>query len=147
MSKKLKVLISTVVVALLLTVSATATVMAQGDEEEQTAPTSEEAGGKGLLERVAEILGIDEEDLAAAFKQARQEMREDVFIDRVNQAVTGGLITPEQGEEIITWWEQKPEVLSPGMFQHTLRFRAMPRFHMRNGVGGRFCPESSEQAD
>jgi len=58
MSKKLKVLISAVVVALLLTVGATATVMAQGEEEEQTTPTSEEAGGKGLLERVAEILGM-----------------------------------------------------------------------------------------
>ena len=147
MSKKLKVLISTVVVALLLTVSATATVMAQGDEEEQTAPTSEEAGGKGLLERVAEILGIDKEDLTAAFKQARQEMREDAFISRLDEAVKEGYITQEQADEIIEWWGQKPEVLSPGMFQHTLRFRAMPRFHMQNGVGGRFCPESPEQAD
>ncbi len=125
MSKKLKVLISAVVVALLLTVGATATVMAQGDEEEQTAPTSEGVGGKGLLERVAGILGIDEEDLTAAFKQARQEMWGDAFISRLDEAVKEGYITQEQADEIIEWWGQKPEVIKPGMVE-----RALPRFHM-----------------
>ena len=152
MSKKLKVLISTVVVALLLTVCATATVMAQGEEE--TTPTSAEAGGKGLLERVAEILGIDEEDLTAAFKQARQEMREDAFVSRLDEAVKEGYITQEQADEIIEWWEQrpddairdwwkqKPEVIKPGMVE-----RALPRLHMQNGLGGWLCPRLPKQAD
>ncbi len=142
MSKKLKVLISTVVVALLLTASATATVMAQGEEEEQTAPTSEKAGGKGLLERVAEILGIDKEDLTAAFKQARQEMWEDAFVSRIDEAVKEGYITQEQADEIIKWWEQKPEVIKPGMVEC-----ALPRFHMQNGLGGWLCPRLPKQAD
>ena len=159
MSKKVKVLISAVVLALLLTVGATATVMAEGEEEETTPPPEENA--KGLLERVADILEIDKEDLIAAFKQAQQEMREEAFINRLNQAVEEGRITQEQADEIIEWWEQrpddairewwgqKPEFMGPGMFKHnlTLRFRATPRFHMRNGLGGLFCPESSEQTD
>jgi len=153
MSKKVKVLISAVVVALLLTVGATVTVMAEGEEEE--------TGENGLLGRVAEILGIDEEDLTAAFTQARQEMSEAAFIDRVNEAVAEGLITQEQADAITGWWQQrpdealgelwgqKPELMEPGMFKHnlTLRFRATPRLHTRNDSGGWFCPEPPEQTN
>ena len=158
MSKKVKVLISVLVVALLLTVGATATVMAEGEEETTPPP---EASAKGLLERVADILEIDQEDLIDAFKQAQQEMKGEAFINRLNQAVEEGRITREQAGEIIEWWElrpddeigewwgQKPEVLTPGMFQHTLRFRAMPmsRFHIQNGPGGWFCPRLPRLAD
>ena len=156
MSKKVKVLISAVVLALLLTVGATATVMAEGEEETTPPP---EASAKGLLERVADILEIDKEDLINAFKQAQQEMCEEAFINRLNQAVEEGRITQEQADEIIEWWGQrpddairewwgqKPEFMEPGMFRHTLRSRISSRFHMRNGFGGLFCPESSEQTD
>ena len=170
MSKKLKVLISAVVVALLLTVGATVTVMAEGEEETTPPP---EATAKGLLKRVADILEIDEEDLISAFKQAQQEMGEEAFINRLNQAVAEGLITREQADEIIKWWEQrpddairewwgqKPEVIEPGMFEHALRFRAMPmpgevispgmfehnlrfrssfRNYQQNGTRWGFCP-------
>ena len=154
MSKKVKVLISAVVLALLLTVGATATVMAEGEEEETTPPPEENA--KGLLERVADILEIDEEELINAFKQAQQEMKEEAFIKALDRAVEEGLITQEQADAIIEWWGQrpddalrewwgqKPESMEPGMFKHNLRFRAMPKFHMRKGLGGLFCPESSE---
>jgi len=47
MSKKLRVLISALVVALLLTVGTTVTVMAEGEEE--TAPPAEEAGENEFL--------------------------------------------------------------------------------------------------
>jgi hypothetical protein len=149
MSKKVKVLISALVIAVLLTVGATATVMAEGEEETTPPP---EAPAKGLLERVAGILEIDEEDLINAFEQAQQEMREEAFISRLNQAVEEGLITREQADEIIEWWElrpdnairewwgQKPEVIESGMIERALRFRAPPRFHMRNSLRGWFCP-------
>ena len=159
MSKKVKILISALLVALLLTVGATATVMAQ--EEEETAPPPE-ASARGLLERVADILEIDKEDLIDAFKQAQQEICEEAFISRLNQAVEEGRITREQADEIIEWWGQmpegigewwgqKPEVLEPGMFKHnlTLRFRAMPmpRFHMQNGARWGFCPGAPVETD
>ncbi len=149
MSKKVKVLISVLLVALLLTVGATATVMAEGEEETTPPP---EASAKGLLERVADILEINKEDLIDAFKQAQQEMRGETFIRALNQAVEEGHITQEQADEIIKWWEQrpddairewwgqKPDVIEPGMFKHALRFRASPGFHMQNGSRGGFCP-------
>ncbi len=145
MSTKVKILISVLVATLLLTVGATATVMAEGEEETTPLP---EASEKGLLDRVADILEIDTEDLINAFKQAQQEMKEEVFINRLNQAVEEGRITREQADEIIEWWGQrpddairewwelKPEVIKPGMFERNFRFRALPRFHMRNGPEG-----------
>ncbi len=156
MSKKVKILISVLVAALLLTVGGVTMVMAEGEEE--TAPPPE-ATAKGLLERVADILEIDQEDLIGAFKQAQQEMKEEAFINRLNQAVAAGRITQEQADEIIKWWElrpddairdwwgQRPEVIEPGMFKHALRFRASPRFHMQNGPRGWFCPRLPRQAD
>ena len=162
MSKKVKILISALVVAALLTVGATATVLAEGEDEDEDTPTvTEEEIEEGFLDRVADILGIEKEDLISAFKQARQEIYEESFINRVNEAVEEGLIAQEQADEIIEWWlqrpdealrewrGQKPECMEPGMLKHkfTLRFRATPRFHMRNGSGGLFCPELPGQTD
>ncbi len=148
MSKKVKVLISALVVTVLLTVGGVTMVMAEGEEETTPPP---EASAKGLLERVADILEIDKEDLIDAFKQAQQEIGEEAFTNRLNQAVEEGLITQEQADEIIKWWGQrpddtirewwgqKPEVIKPGMVERALRFRAMPRVHMRNSLRGWFC--------
>ena len=149
MSKKVKVLISAMVIAVLLTVGGVTMVMAEGEEETTPLP---EASAKGLLERVADILEIDQEDLIDAFKQAQQEIGEEAFTNRLNQAVEEGLITQEQADEIIKWWGQrpddairewwgqKPEVIKPGMVERALRFRAMPRVHMRSSLRGWFCP-------
>ena len=156
MSKKVKVLISVLVVALLLTVGATATVMAEGEEETTPSP---EANAEGLLKRVADILEIDEEDLISAFKQAQQEMGEEAFTNRLNQAVEEGYITREQADEIIEWWELrpddeirnwwglKPEVIKPGMVEHALRFRSSLRTRQQNSPGGWFCPRLPRLAD
>ncbi len=168
MSKKVKVLISALVAALLLTVGGVTMVMAEGEEETTPPP---EADAKGLLERVADILEIDQEDLIDAFKQAQQEMRQEAFIRALDKAVAEGRITREQADEIIEWWEQrpddaiiewwelrpdneirewweqKPEVIKPGMVQRALRFRASPRVHMQNGPRGWFCPRLPRLAD
>ena len=144
MSKKIKVLISVLVVAFLLTVSATATVMAEGEEGTTPPP---EATAKGLLERVADILEIDKEDLIDAFKQARQEIEAEAFINRLNQAVKEGRITQEQADEIIEWWGQKPEFMEPSMVQRALRFRSSLRTRQQNGLGWGSCPRLPRLAD
>ena len=158
MSKKIKVLISVLIVVLLLTVGATAAVMAEGAEETTPPP---EASENSLLERVADILEIDKEDLIDAFKQARQEMTGDTFIDRLDEAVKEELITQEQADEILEWWSerpdevirewcgQKPEIMEPGMFKYNLRSRLSPRFgfHLQNGFRAWFCPGLPGEAD
>ncbi len=156
MSKKVKILISALVIAVLLTMGGVTMVAAEGEEETTPPP---EVSANGLLDRVADILEIDTEDLINAFKQAQQEMGEEAFINRLNQAVAEERITREQADEIIEWWGQrpddeikewwelKPEVIKPGMVERALRFRALPRFHMRNGPREGFYPRLPRLAD
>ncbi len=121
MSRRVKILISALVVILLLAVGGTAMVLAQEE------PTPE-ASAEGLLARVAEILDIPQEDLVNAFKQARQEMRQEAFVRALDKAVAEGYITQEEANEIKEWWQQKPEALGP--FLRILRhFHALKRLH------------------
>ena len=123
MSKRVKILVSALVVVLLLTVGATATVMAQEDPT----PTPQ-AEAKGLLARVAEILDIPQEELVDAFRQAQQEIRQEAFIRFLNKAVENGRITQEEANEIEEWWEQKPEALeSVQGFNERCRVRLQKR--------------------
>ena len=110
MSKKVKVLVSVLVAVILLTVGGMATVLAQENGEEVTA-TANETGTNGLLARVAGILGIPQEELVNAFKQAQQEMREEAFIRYLEKAVEKELITQEEADEIKEWRGERPEAL------------------------------------
>jgi len=125
-SRKMKVLVSVLVAVLLLMVGGTAVAMAQ--EEEEPAPQEEElspqAEANGLLARIAEILGVPEEDLIDAFTQARQEMCEGAFNQALDEAVAEGLLTPEEAEEIREWWEQRPEALDQGLLRCAAGFMA-----------------------
>ena len=146
MSKRMKVLVSVLVAVLLLTVGGTAIAMAQ--EEEEPAPPVE---SNGLLARVAEILDIPEEDLIDAFGQARQEMREEVFLNALDKAVEEGLITQEEAGELKEWWAQKPDVLDQGLFRHAFGFMGsradcMPgnRLGVRAQIGSGLCQDGQQ---
>jgi len=117
MSKRVKIVTSVVMATLLLVAGTTVTVMAQ---EETTPP---EAGARGLLARVAEILDISQEDLSSAFKQAQQEMRQEAFDRALDKAIDKGLITEQEADEITGWWGQKPEVVDRGLLQRAFAFR------------------------
>ncbi len=135
MSKKMKVFVSVVVAVLVLTVGGMATVvMAQEGEdtpfEEETttgvAGLMPQVALDGLLARVAEIMGISEEELMSALKQARQEMMEEKWLEAFNQwldkAVAEGILSEEEAEELRQWWEQRPEFLEPGLFRRAFSF-------------------------
>lgn len=123
MSKRIKVLVSVLVAVVLLTVGSAAAVMA----DDGSTATENETGRKGLLARVAENLGVTEEELSNAFEQARQEVREEAFIRYLNKAMEKGLITQDEADEIIDWWENRPEALAQ-LFPRILR--AMRGRHM-----------------
>lgn len=119
MSKKVKVLISVLVTIVLLTMGGTATVMAQEEPVEEE-PVLEEPielelellapcfGTKALLAEVAELLGMTSEELIDIFKEAQQELKDEAFIKYVEKAAEEGIISPEEAEEIIKWWEDRP---------------------------------------
>ncbi len=77
MSKKVKVMIATLVAVLLLAAIPAAVALAQNGEDE-SAPAPQLTVRNPLLDRVAEILGISADNLTAAFEQARQERWEEV---------------------------------------------------------------------
>ena len=118
MSRKMKVLVSALVVVLLLTVGGTAVALAD-DETEPVNVLPVETNG--VLSRVAEILNIPEEDLAEAFRQAREEVREErceeAFNEALEKAVAEGRLTEEEADEIRGWWAQRPEALGQGLLQ------------------------------
>ncbi len=128
MSKRMKVLVSVLAVVVLLTVGGAAAVMA----DDGSAATDNETGRKGLQARLAEKLGVTDEELANVFKQVRQEMREEAFIKYLDKALENERITEPDYDEIIGWWEARPEVLD-SLFPHALGASALGGRHMRGG--------------
>jgi len=102
MSKKMKVLVSTLVAVLLLTVGGTAIAMAQ--EEEEPAPQVE---ANGLLTRVAEILDIPEEMQVITL----------VIVGKQAESI-GPLLTEKQAG----WERERPERLPVEEFAYVNRF-------------------------
>ena len=80
-----------------------------------------------FISKVAGILGLTEEQVADAIEQARQEMRDEVFEQRLDNAVENGLITEEEAAEIQEWWDNRPAALDK------LGPPGHPRLHMWYG--------------
>ena len=129
MSQKIKVLISVVTAVVLLTVGSVATVMAQDGEE-----PAEEAETKSFLERVADNLGVTEEQLIEALKEAGRDLGEEAITGILDKLQENGLIEedelaaleewlaqrpdPQDCDAMKEWLEDRPEISGPG----TLRF-------------------------
>ena len=72
-----------------------------------------EASGLGLIARVANILGLEEQQVQDAFDQAQQELRDERFEEMVGQRldalVESGRITQEQADELREWYAERPD--------------------------------------
>ena len=131
MSKKMKVLVSVLVVVVLLTVGGAATVLA----DDGSTPTDNEAGRKGFQARLADILGLTDEELANACEQAQQQMREEAFIRFLDKAFENERITEADYDAIITWWEARPEAVD-SLFPHVLGAPGLRGAFGPPGLGG-----------
>lgn len=68
---------------------------------------------QALLEKVAQILGIPQQKLEDAFKQANEEarvQREAAFQERLQNLVTEGKLTQKQVDDFKAWQKAKPNV-------------------------------------
>jgi hypothetical protein len=86
------------------------------------------AGGDGeprqvFLGKVAATLGLGEDQVADAVKQARQEMREECQQQRLQNALDEGLITDTEAGQIQDWWDSRPEAMQQLGAQAHLRLR------------------------
>ena len=103
------------VVVLLLTAGVT-TAMARGNTSAPNSSSHDLPNG-AVLERAAEILGIEADALASALQQARQEIQRQRVDERVARLlrymVEAEGITDEQAREIFQWWRARPEGATP----------------------------------
>lgn len=69
-------------------------------------------GGKGnngaMMARVAEILGIEQDTLEAAFATALDERANAKFEERMTALVTDETLTQEQADAANTWFDERP---------------------------------------
>jgi len=109
-----KIVFATVLVAVMLIASMPVIALAQEGEN----PEHQSA----LMSQVAEILGIDQQDLENALKQAQTELREETLDARLQELITEGTLTQEQADEFKSWMETKPDVpmVPPGQLEEAL---------------------------
>lgn len=108
MRKYMKFGLIAIVALTALSVGITAVVSAESPEGEAGSDTGPR---QIFLSKVADILGLDEEQLADAFVQACQEMRDEAQEQRLQNAINEGLITEEEAEQIREWLQNRPEAL------------------------------------
>jgi len=78
------------------------------------------SGSSAFVERIAEILGIDADEVSAAITQARSEERTARMESRLAEAVEAGVISEEESTAITDWFAGKPDALSK-VRRHGLR--------------------------
>jgi len=141
MRKHMKWVVVAIVAVLLLTVGLTAVVLAEGENGE--------GAGQTFIGRVADALGLGEDQVADAFDQARREMRDEAMEKRLQAAVEDGLITQDEADETLEWWQSRPEAFDA--MGGGGRFRLGEGMHHRAMFGPGFggfsgecpcCPDS-----
>ena len=98
--KGIKIVLATGLVAVMLATSLPCVALAQESE----APQRQGA----LIARVAEILGVDQQKIEDAVKQARGELPKETPEVRLQELVANGTLTQQQADEIKAWMESKP---------------------------------------
>jgi len=110
-----------IVAVVALSVGITAVVSAQSPEAEVG---SDAGSGHIFIGKLAEILGLDDGEVADAFKQAGQEIRGEMQEQHLQNAIDEGLITEEEADQIRAWRDSRPEAMQ--------QLGPQGRQHMRN---------------
>lgn len=101
-----KVIVTALAVALLLvSIGGVAVARAAGDTA-----TGNTTQPKTLPARVAEILGIDQQKVEAAFQQAQSDMQLEAMKNRLQALVSAGKVTQTQADEYLKWYQAKPDM-------------------------------------
>ena len=121
--RKRWVIVSVVMAALAIAITGGA-IMAQDDGED---------GSKTFAGRVAEILGLEDDTVADAMKQAKEDMRDEAVKAKLDALVEAGKITQEEADEYLEWLESRPDVDFGG--GHGRGFRGKGGFGRKHGWG------------
>jgi len=84
----------------------------EGDTQNDAA--QDDTAKKSMASRVAGILGLGEEEVQDAFKQAGREMRDEKFQTRMDRLVEQGKITEDEAVAAVDWYQSRPENIGHG---------------------------------
>ena len=122
--RKRWIIVSVVMAALAIAITGGA-IMAQDEDED---------GSKSFAGRVAEILGLEEDTVADAMKQAKEDMRDEAVKAKLDALVEDGKMTQEDADAYLEWLESRPDVDFGGGFGRG--FRGKGGFGRKHGWGG-----------
>ena len=128
MWRRKKFIVAAILVAVMLTVGIGGVVLAADNGDDNQTETKRGV----LVDRALEIyeeqtgVAIDKDVLKDAFAQAKGELRDEALQSRLDKLVADGVITQEEADEYLEWWQSKPDV-SNGFGLHG---------HGRVGMGG-----------
>lgn len=100
----------------------------------QEAGADEDGARQSMASRVAAILGLGEQEVEDAFKQAGREMQDERFENRMDRLVAKGQITEDEAVEAVDWYQSRPEDIGPGRKGFGMKGRGHQRFG--SGSGG-----------
>jgi len=106
MFKLHKFMLSTLVLVIMLTLIPAGTVLAQENEIQNRRGV--------LMERVSEILNIEQQTLEDAFKQALATLPKEDLESRLQEMVSSGVLTQGQANQHQSWLESRPDIPNVG---------------------------------
>ncbi|MBI2836479.1 MAG: hypothetical protein HYX85_02155 [Chloroflexi bacterium] len=144
MSRKTKIITAVLAPVLLLVIGGAS--LAFADE----APASSNATDnttplKGLLPRVAAILGIPEPTLKDAYKQAEKQIKDEQFLKALERAVASGRMTQEEANKLKDWYLSRPEVANLGKAPFARIFGKIHP-HIKGGPRGPILPPVTDNS-
>jgi len=105
-----KLIIISMILAIVAIGSISGVALAQGGEDNGPAT------GGGLMERACAIyeantgVAIDQAALKDAIAQAQSEMQAAAMEARLDRMVADGVLTEEQAQALLEWWQSRPDV-------------------------------------
>ena len=106
-SRKFILLAVLAVVALAGSIGGIVYAQEDGEDEAEAADVDPRLA---LLERIAEKLGIDVEQLIDAVNEAVSEIRDEARLRWMDKVVEEGWLTAEEAQEYSDWWAAKPDI-------------------------------------
>ncbi len=100
MSKKRWIMVSAGIIALAMGVFTASVIAAQATDDSKVSDFSA---------RVAQILGLEEQKVEDAMKQAHKELREERMKEKLDALVASGDITQQEADEYMEWIESAPD--------------------------------------
>ena len=108
----------------------------------QVAHAQEETTAKSFTARLATILGLEEDVVQNAFKEARRDIQAERFQARMDGLVENGRITQDEADAAFEWYKERPEGINTSRRGSRSGFYGQRGPGSKSGFHGRHGPGS-----